>query len=200
MYRWTLPPDTDPADRLIDALLAGGVDAVTFTSGPSVLNLAVLAARRGLARDLEEALRDVIVVAVGEVTAETLAGAGFRASVVPTRPRLGAMVHAFATHCSSLPTVEVGDVGLRLGAAAALIDGTVVDLAPRELRVLAELADRPGVVVAKSELRRRVWCDGPEVDDHAVEVTVGRLRRRLPSALEVQTIARRGYRLVPAPA
>jgi uroporphyrinogen-III synthase len=163
-----------------------------------VLNLAVLAARRGLARDLEQAMRAVIVVAVGEVTAETLAGAGFTASVVPTRPRLGAMVHAFATHCAELPTVSVGPVGMRLGAAAALVDGTVVDLPRRELRVLAELADRPGVVVAKSELRRRVWSDGPEVDDHAVEVTVGRLRRRLPARLEVQTVARRGYRLVAA--
>lgn len=200
VYRWTLPPDTEAADRLIDAVLAGTVDAVTFTSGPSVLNLAVLAARRGLSRDLERAMRDVIVVAVGEVTAETLAGAGFTAAVVPTRPRLGAMVHAFATHCAGLPTVDVGPVGMRLGAAAALVDGDVVEMPRRELRLLAELADRPGVVVAKSELRRRVWSDGPEVDDHAVEVTVGRLRRRLPSTLEVQTIARRGYRLVAAPA
>jgi DNA-binding winged helix-turn-helix (wHTH) protein len=33
-------------------------------------------------------------------------------------------------------------------------------------------------------------------DDHAVEVTVGRLRRRLDGVLRVETVPRRGYRLV----
>jgi uroporphyrinogen-III synthase len=39
-----------------------------------------------------------------------------------------------------------------------------------------------------------VWTG--ETDDHVVEVTVGRLRRRLGSAgTHIETVMRRGYRL-----
>jgi DNA-binding response OmpR family regulator len=68
-----------------------------------------------------------------------------------------------------------------------------VDLSPTESRLLAELANRPGVVVAKQELLRRVWGDDA-TDPHVVEVTIGRLRRRLGSdGPVIETVRRRGY-------
>jgi DNA-binding response OmpR family regulator len=69
-----------------------------------------------------------------------------------------------------------------------------VSLTDRERAVLELLARRPGAVVSKSTLLREVWAG--ETDEHVVEVTVGRLRRRLGSAgSNIETVMRRGYRL-----
>jgi DNA-binding response OmpR family regulator len=72
--------------------------------------------------------------------------------------------------------------------------GDPVLLSDREREVLAVLSDRPGVVVSKAVLLRRVWAG--ETDEHVVEVTVGRLRQRLAAAgIGIETVVRRGYRL-----
>jgi uroporphyrinogen-III synthase len=69
-----------------------------------------------------------------------------------------------------------------------------VHLTDRERAVLHTLARRPGAVVSKRSLLKEVWTG--ETDDHVVEVTVGRLRRRLgPAGGHIETVMRRGYRL-----
>ena len=61
-------------------------------------------------------------------------------------------------------------------------------------RVLEVLSERQGAVISKQALLQRVWQD--DSDEHAVEVTVGRLRRRLGAAGgSIETVMRRGYRL-----
>jgi two-component system response regulator TctD len=90
--------------------------------------------------------------------------------------------------------VQVGDLRIDLGADAVLIGGRRVELAPRERDVLEVLVRRPGSVVNKQQLLAAVWHGA--ADGHAVEVTIGRLRRRLAGLLEIQTVPRRGYRLV----
>jgi uroporphyrinogen-III synthase len=76
----------------------------------------------------------------------------------------------------------------------AVIGEDEVRLTERERAVLHVLANAGGAVVPKRSLLRQVWGDG--ADEHAVEVTVGRLRRRLGDAGDaVQTVPRRGYRL-----
>src|SRR5438445_70587 len=36
VYRWTAPADTNPLDRLLDAIVGRQVDALAFTSAPAV--------------------------------------------------------------------------------------------------------------------------------------------------------------------
>ena len=73
-------------------------------------------------------------------------------------------------------------------------DGTVASLTGRERQALDVLLERPGVVVSKTELLRRVWGTTTG-DPHVVEVTVGRLRKRLGVAgVGIETVMRRGYR------
>lgn len=93
--------------------------------------------------------------------------------------------------------VQVGELRIELGDAAVLIGARRVELAPRERAVLEVLVRRPGSVVNKHQLLAAVWHGAAE--GHAVEVTIGRLRRRLAGLLDIQTVPRRGYRLV-APA
>ena len=73
-------------------------------------------------------------------------------------------------------------------------DHDPITLTDRERSVLEMLARRPGAVVSKHTLLREVWTG--ETDEHVVEVTVGRLRRRLgPAGGHIETVMRRGYRL-----
>lgn len=81
------------------------------------------------------------------------------------------------------------------------IDGAdVCELSDRERSILLVLSERPGVVWSKQQLLDRVWSDD-DVDLHAVEVAVGRLRKRLgPIGAAIETVIRRGYRVRPGPA
>ncbi len=73
--------------------------------------------------------------------------------------------------------------------------GTSSRLPERERVLLEALAERPGAVVSKRALLRRVWGPG-ETDEHVVEVTIARLRQRLGVAgVGIETVIRRGYRL-----
>jgi DNA-binding winged helix-turn-helix (wHTH) protein len=61
--------------------------------------------------------------------------------------------------------------------------------------VLQVVARRPGVVFSRATLLKDVWGRGCP-DDHLIDVTMARLRRRLdPTALRLVTVPRRGYRL-----
>jgi DNA-binding winged helix-turn-helix (wHTH) protein/TolB-like protein len=79
--------------------------------------------------------------------------------------------------------------------------GTAVKLQDLPLRLLAALAERPGVVVSRAELSGRLWGPGTFVDAEAgLNTAVAKLREALgddaaaPSFIE--TVPKRGYRLV----
>jgi uroporphyrinogen-III synthase len=95
---------------------------------------------------------------------------------------------------TDVASMQVGRVQVQLRGDHVVVDGVSIDLAPRERHVLAVLGHRPGCVVNKQQLLVAVWNSA--VDSHAVEVTVGRLRRRLEGRLDIQTVPRRGYRLI----
>lgn len=96
VYRWTDPVDLGPLDELIDAVIAGEIDALPLTSAPAAANLLGRADRTGRGPQLREALRgDVLVACVGPVTAAPLAEAGLPV-VLPERSRTGALVKLVA--------------------------------------------------------------------------------------------------------
>jgi uroporphyrinogen-III synthase len=98
IYRWTLPLDPAPAIRLIRGVIDRSVDAVTFTASPAVANFFALADEQGLLPDLLDACNspDVDVVCVGPVCGARARSLGVAQLVEPERPRLGAMVMAYA--------------------------------------------------------------------------------------------------------
>ena len=76
-----------------------------------------------------------------------------------------------------------------------LVDGRAVELTARQTGVLSALVDGAGRVLSRSELLRTAWRD-EGADEHAVEMTVARLRAALgPAGPVVQTVVKRGYRL-----
>lgn len=202
VYRWTRPADAGPARKLIEWACAGRLDAVTFTAAPAVENLFALAAELGLGADLVAALDGgtVLPMCVGPVCLEALRAHGVTGGHEPPRARLGSMVQALGQLMSGRSVhLLANGVPVVIQGAVAHVGDARVELTTRERAVLEVLLERPGAVVSKAVLRDRVWGPGA-VDDHAVEVAVARLRRRLGPAGEVlETSMRRGYRLAAAP-
>jgi uroporphyrinogen-III synthase len=102
LYEWRLPEDTAPLDELIDAIIAGEIDAVVFTSKVQVRHLMLLAERGNRIPSLVERLNgDTIVAAVGPTSAAALEEVGIHPRVVPTNPKMGPMVMALAEYLRS---------------------------------------------------------------------------------------------------
>jgi uroporphyrinogen-III synthase len=184
--------------RLVDQLVAGQVDCVTFTSAPAVTCVIDVATERGKREAFLEALRtDVLAACVGPVTASGLEKLGIT-TVQPERSRLGALVRAVVEELPArrARTVRSGSHVLTLRGHSVLVDGSPVSLTARQSAVLSTLLDAgPGRVLSRAELLQRAWRD-EVADEHAVEMTVARLRSALgPAGKTIETVVKRGYRL-----
>ncbi len=74
-------------------------------------------------------------------------------------------------------------------------------LVGQPLELLLQLLERPGEVVSREELRRRLWPADTFVDyDHSLNAAVNKLREALNDTADnprfIQTVPRRGYRFI----
>ena len=81
--------------------------------------------------------------------------------------------------------------------------GSTVRLQEQPFEILRMMLERPGAVVTRDELRRRLWPDGTFVDfEHSLNAAVKRLRAALGDDADnprfVETLPRRGYRFIGA--
>lgn len=97
------------------------------------------------------------------------------------------------------PDFEVSPLQVRPSMRRVDVAGTCETLEPRVMQVLVALFQRQGEVVARDELVQRCW-GGRTVGDDAISRCVSRVRKlgALHGAFSLETIARVGYRLVPA--
>lgn len=94
-YRWALPKDTTPLVQLLQALSAGRIDCVVFTSASQVRNLLAVARREGVAdRRLRDDLARTLVASIGPVCSEALEAAGIHVGLEASPPKLGPLVEA----------------------------------------------------------------------------------------------------------
>ena len=101
VYQWALPHDPGPAQDLVRATVAGGVDALTFTAQPAVHNLFHIAGSVGLREELQAALNGRVVAAcVGPVCASAATEEGVDRPLWPDPPRLTAMVRQLTDRLS----------------------------------------------------------------------------------------------------
>jgi len=193
-YRWTVPAEPARVVRILEAIAARTLDAVTFTSAPAAEALMVAADENGLHDAVVSALRsDVIPVAVGPVTAAPLHAVGIDA-IYPARYRLGALVRKLVEYLNEhqVRRIQTRHGVLEIRGRCAAVDGQVRTLTPTSVAVLRLLADAGGAVVPKSRLQIVLPDSG---DDHALEAAIGRLRQALNSRGIVATVIKRGYRL-----
>jgi Tol biopolymer transport system component/DNA-binding winged helix-turn-helix (wHTH) protein len=105
------------------------------------------------------------------------------------QPAINPRIVRFGVFEADLVNAELRKHGLR------------VRIQEQPYQVLSALLERPGDVVSRDDLVRRLWPDGTFVDfDRGLNAAVTRLRQTLSDSAEnpkyVETVARRGYRFL----
>lgn len=108
--------------------------------------------------------------------------------------RLRALVRRASGVASTL--IEIGPVALDQRSMRATVGGNPVNLTPLEFRLLCHLMLNAGRVVSQLELGEQVHGDRGERESNAIEVVVGRIRRKLGIPF-IET--RRGFGYVVSP-
>ena len=199
VYRWMLPEDAVPLRRLIQSVAVAGLDGVAFTSAPAAASFLHAADEQGCGGAVRTALRGPVVPAcVGPVTAGPFRREDIPV-IQPARARLGALVREIV---EQVPVrrgrlLPVAGHTMDVRGCAVVVDDRLVPLSGASMTLLRQLIDRPGHVVARSELLKVTPGEGG--DEHAVEVAVARLRTALGDPRSIQTVVKRGYRLAYEP-
>src|SRR5882672_3195803 len=96
---------------------------------------------------------------------------------------------------------DLGGLHIDLSRHEVLVDGERVHLTLSEFKVLALLAEQPESVVSRRELMQHLWASEHVGDEHACEVHISNLRRKIerdPGKPErLVTVRGLGYKLVP---
>lgn len=103
----------------------------------------------------------------------------------PVRPELEGVV-----------TIQAGAVEIDLVSRQVRIEGSAVELTPKEFDIIAVLARYPGVAVPKDRLIREVWNTDWRGFAHSLEVHVGAIRRKTGTHRIIDTVRGVGYRLM----
>lgn len=103
---------------------------------------------------------------------------------------------------SAQPRMSFGAFEVYPKAGELRKDGSRIKLHEKPFELLLALLERPGEIVLRSELQERLWPEHPIVDvENGLNNAMGRLREALGDTAEnprvVETIPRRGYRLLP---
>ncbi len=89
----------------------------------------------------------------------------------------------------NISILQVGSLEMSLIDQTVRRGDEVINLRPREFKLLEYLARRPGQIVTRSMLLEGVWCYRFAPDTNVVDVHIGRLRRKIdvmgdPSLIE----------------
>lgn len=95
--------------------------------------------------------------------------------------------------------IGIFELDLRSGELCAGDQKTV--LQEQQLRVLRMLVESEGELVSREDIRKKLWPNDTIVDfDHSINAAIKNLRRALGDSADepkyIETLARRGYRLV----
>lgn len=95
-------------------------------------------------------------------------------------------------------TLQIADLELDLSRMKAYRNGHVIDLTAKEFQVLTLLVRHRGEIVTRATLAEQVWNMPHFVESNAVDVALGRLRKKVDDPFEhklIQTIRGVGYLL-----
>src|SRR5262245_12128476 len=97
--------------------------------------------------------------------------------------------------------VRFGDFQVDLLSGELRKNGHKVRLQRQPFLLLAALLERPGEIVTREEVSRRLWTSDTVVDfDHGLGTAVNKLREALSDSADsprfVETLSRRGYRFI----
>lgn len=93
-------------------------------------------------------------------------------------------------------TISFGEIEFDSLAATLKVNGAEVKLRTKELRLFEVFINAPNQIFPKSQLLDRLFSYDVEASENAIEVYVGRLRKRLSgSNVSIKTVRGLGYKL-----
>lgn len=98
VYQWALPADLNPLKESVLGLLNGAIDVVLFMTAVQAIHVFQIAEQMGVAGQLREALRSIVVLSIGPTTSEELAHYGIQPDFEPSRPKMGFLVNEAAQY------------------------------------------------------------------------------------------------------
>ena len=97
--------------------------------------------------------------------------------------------------------LRFGDYQLDSYSGKLLRDGHPVKIQPQPLRVLAFLAEHPGEIVSREQLRERIWGEATFVEfDQGLNYCIRQIRLALRDEASkpayIETLPKQGYRFI----
>lgn len=102
VYRWTLPDDTAPMKKAIQAIVDGSVHVVMFTTAVQVEHVLTVAKQMGVEKELLQALKRTVVASIGPDCTEGLKLRGVSVDIEPESTKMGPFVVATAAQARTL--------------------------------------------------------------------------------------------------
>lgn len=138
VYQWALPEDPEPLRQTVFALVNGTVDIVLFTTSVQVIHLFQIAEQMGLASQMRDALRSIVVLSIGPTTSEELAHYDIQADFEPSRPKMGFLVNEAAQYSARLLEEKRNRKIEAVVSETADVSGEPEDKSPEPVRRIAE--------------------------------------------------------------
>ena len=91
--------------------------------------------------------------------------------------------------------IAIGELEVDLRARRARLDGSELELTPKEFDLLAALARDPGAAVSRQRLLEEVWDTSWYGSTKTIDVHVASLRRKLGDPGWIETVRGVGFRL-----
>lgn len=187
----------------IDAEYAGQVDeyaaAIVDLGLPGLDGLSVLERWRRSGHSLP-----VLVLTARSRWHDKLAGFDAGADDYLTKPfqldelilRLRALIRRSAGHAH--PCLQCGGLRLDTNNSRFDLNGEPLRLTAHEFRILSYFMHHPGTIISRARLGEHVYEAGFDPDSNALDVLIGRIRRKLGVEL-IHTLRGQGYRLSASP-
>jgi DNA-binding response OmpR family regulator len=105
--------------------------------------------------------------------------------------------YMFPKPAAAAASIRYGSLTIDTAAHSVKIAGDLVDLTPKEYKLLLAFAEHPNQVLSRQQLLERVWGDDLDVEDRAVDVVIKRLRRKLAdeqAIWKIETVWGTGYK------
>lgn len=107
--------------------------------------------------------------------------------------RLRALIRRSVGHAS--PRLDCGPLQLEVNAGRFTLDGQLLALSPQEFRTLSYFMHHADTVIGRERLGEHVFDAGFDPDSNALDVLLGRVRRKLGGHALIHTVRGQGWRL-----
>ena len=116
-YRYASDEEDEQVVRLVDELAARAIDLIAFTSTAQVRRLREVARRSNRTLDLDAAMHQIVIAAIGPVTAQAVEEAGWPVGAMPQDSfHLKPMIVALGKRLSGGPSPRSSPVAFLQGA------------------------------------------------------------------------------------